>query len=129
MAKVTEVMQLHGMRELQQALVRAPEQVTAHAGDAVAASTFAITQRAKSLVRVSTGLLQSSIIGSSRGLNGRVVIEGDAYYWRFLEYGTVHMDAKPFIRPSAEEEAKPFEQRMRNILSGLERDFGGGRLL
>lgn len=25
---------------------------------------------------------------------------GDAYWWRFLEYGTVHMSPQPFIKPA-----------------------------
>jgi HK97 gp10 family phage protein len=25
---------------------------------------------------------------------------GDAYWWRFLEHGTVHMSPQPFIKPA-----------------------------
>lgn len=30
-------------------------------------------------------------------------VEGPAYYWKFVELGTVKMDAKPFLRPAMRE--------------------------
>ena len=39
---------------------------------------------------------------------GRSVKEnpgGDTFYWRFLEFGTAHAKAQPFMRPAAEESA------------------------
>ncbi|MDI5890602.1 HK97-gp10 family putative phage morphogenesis protein [Halomonas rhizosphaerae] len=32
---------------------------------------------------------------------------GDTYYWRFLEFGTEHMAAQPFMRPAMEESIAP----------------------
>lgn len=38
------------------------------------------------------------------GIEARVVaVEGDPYYWRFLEFGTAKMPAKPFLRPAMEQ--------------------------
>lgn len=34
--------------------------------------------------------------------SGKFNQEGDAFYWRFVEFGTVHAAAKPFIRPAFE---------------------------
>lgn len=34
-------------------------------------------------------------LGKKTGAKG-----GDTFYWRFLEFGTVHMRARPFIRPA-----------------------------
>jgi HK97 gp10 family phage protein len=33
---------------------------------------------------------------------GRTDIEGDPFYWRFLEFGTSRMQPKPFMRPAFE---------------------------
>ncbi|WP_217629295.1 HK97-gp10 family putative phage morphogenesis protein [Halomonas taeanensis] len=32
---------------------------------------------------------------------------GDTYYWRFLEFGTEHMAAQPFMRPGMDESVAP----------------------
>lgn len=32
---------------------------------------------------------------------------GDTYYWRFKEFGTVHVRATPFMRPAMEESLEP----------------------
>ena len=32
----------------------------------------------------------------------KYTVEGEAYYWRYLEFGTVKMQAKPFMRPAFE---------------------------
>lgn len=33
------------------------------------------------------------------------VTAGEAYWWRFLEYGTMHMPAEPFVRPAVDQQA------------------------
>lgn len=130
MAQVT--MTLEGFESTRRALVAAPERVRVHASSAVAASTFAVTQRAKSLVPRDTGLLQSAI-GSTRvvsGLQGRVgITTREAHYWRYVEFGTRHMPAQPFFRPAAEQERNVFIQRMRAVGPKIERDLAVGRFL
>jgi HK97 gp10 family phage protein len=32
----------------------------------------------------------------------KYTVQGEAYYWRFLEFGTAKMGAKPFMRPAFE---------------------------
>jgi HK97 gp10 family phage protein len=62
---------------------------------------------------VGTGLLKSQIITAhaadkSSGAQRQTYVvrvrrgKGDAYYWRFLEFGTAKASARPFIRPSWE---------------------------
>jgi HK97 gp10 family phage protein len=126
-AKVT--MKLEGMEALQRAIRTAPEAVKVGSQDAVAKTSFAVAQRARSLVPVATGTLKSLIASSIHGLAGRVGFSDDqrAFYWRFVEYGTVKMSARPFMRPAAEAEERDFIERMRAVGTRLERDFMSGR--
>lgn len=128
MAKVRVT--LDGFEATRRALVRAPEVARVHASSAVAASTFAVSLLAQSLVRVDTGLLKSSI-GSTRTVSGLVgnvgITNRAAFYWRFVEFGTVKVPARPFFRPAAEQERSTFIQRMREIGPRMERDLSTGR--
>jgi HK97 gp10 family phage protein len=85
---------------------------------AVAAGAQVIRKSAQDLVVRKTGLVAKAIrIGFNRNEStpGRVVyhvfvsrkvkdrikkVTRDAFYWRFLEFGTVKMAAKPFMRPA-----------------------------
>jgi HK97 gp10 family phage protein len=132
-------MQMTGARELVAALSAAPERMNAYAAGAVAASTVSVAQRMRSLVPRDTGTLQRSIGSSASGLNGRVTIGADAYYWRFVEFGTTRgrstlggrftTAAQPFVRPSAEEETPVFERRMNDVVDRLARDFSVSRFV
>jgi HK97 gp10 family phage protein len=128
MAQSKVTMDLKGFEHLQAAIKRAPELVKEHAFDAVAKTTFASGQRMRATVAVKTGRLKRGISTSARGLNGRVLIDPDLFYWRFLEYGTVNMAARPFIRPSAEAEAPHYLDRLRAFVPKLERDWSSGSL-
>ena len=130
MAKVT--MKLEGFEATRRALVKAPDVARVHASSAVATSTFAVAQRARSMVPVDTGTLKSSIASSRtvNGLSGSVGLDNRAaYYWRYVEFGTRNMAARPFFRPAAEQERNAFIQRMREIGPKIERDLAGGRFL
>lgn len=124
-------MTLEGMDRTLAALRRAPEVTRTHASGAVAVSTFAVAQKARALVPVNTGTLKASIESSNvvSGLSGRVGVSAAAYYWRFIEFGTVKMAARPFFRPAAEDEREAFVQRMRDIGPKVERDLSGGRFV
>lgn len=116
-------MTLTGMDGLIRALKAMPDVARAELKYAVEATVVAIAQRMRATVARSSGLLLRNISHSMRGLTGHVEIGVDAFYWHFLEFGTVNMAAKPFIRPSAELEAPAFEQRLRDVASTLEREF------
>lgn len=121
---------LDGFDAFRNVMRAAPEVVRAHASQAVAASTFAIAQRARALVPVATGELRRSIESShvTNSLNGRVGTNTRAaFYWRFVEFGTVTQSARPFFRPAAEAESNAFVARMRAIGPRLERDLSSSR--
>lgn len=123
---------LVGFDEVRAAVKRVPDEARVVLSDVIAKSTFAVRQRMIAMApRGETGRLRAAISSSSRGLFGRVVItDPDAYYWRFLEFGTVKMAARPFIRPAAELETADFTERIRQSARRLEDGFGsGGRLL
>jgi HK97 gp10 family phage protein len=130
MATSRVTLTLEGFEETRRAVVAVPDAARAMLSDVIAKTTFATGQRAKALAPRETGLLRSSITAVSRGLYGRVTVSGDAFYWRFVEYGTVKMAAKPFVRPSVEMEQPQFLERVRNVGRELERDWtsGGGLL-
>lgn len=130
MAKAVVSMKLEGFAPLQKALARAPEVARVHASSAVAASTFAIANKARTLAPRDTGKLKESIdaVRTVSSLNGRVGLTNtDVYYWRFVEFGTKNMAARPFFRPAAEEERDVFVQRMRAIGPQMERDLSVSR--
>ncbi len=129
-------MKLEGFEATQRALVRAPVLVKNLSSSAVATTTFAVGQRAKSLVRVGeTGNLKAAIEASrptAGGLTGRVGTNAtNVYYWRFVEFGAaaINQKARPFFRPAAEAESNAYTERMRAIGPRLERDFAVGRTL
>lgn len=128
MARVT--VKLDGFERTRKALQSAPEAARVHASSAVAVSTFALAQRARSLVPVDSGTLKAAIDTSRTvsGLTGRVGISNAAaYYWRFVEFGTRNVSARPFFRPAAEQERNAFIARFRQIGSLIERDLANGR--
>lgn len=47
----------------------------------------------------------------------RIAIEGDVYYWRFLEFGTSKMAPRPFLRPAFEGKKDQALDTFRNDLS------------
>lgn len=124
MAKVKVTFKLDGMEALQRAIVEAPKEAKRGASDAVRQTTWAIADKMRQRAPVRSGTLLSSIdarVPVLTGLTGSVEINGDAYYWRFLEYGTVNMRARPFIRPSGEEEQNPFIERLRDVGNNIMR--------
>jgi HK97 gp10 family phage protein len=128
MAKVTVT--LEGFEQVRAAVTRVPEHANEHLAQAVRLSTFSAAQRTKALApRGATGTLRNAISSSVRGLSGRVTVDPSGFYWRFLEYGTRHQAAQPFVRTAAELESREFEDRVRQVGVKLERDFSAGRFL
>jgi HK97 gp10 family phage protein len=129
MAQRKVTMTLEGVDALKAAVTRAPAVLKAHVGSAHHTTAFAISQRMRATAPDRTGTLKRSISVASRGLSSRVFIGPEAFYWRFVEYGTRHSAANPFIRASTESESNTHEQRIRAIGPLLERDFSSGRHL
>ena len=125
-------MTLEGFAATQRALVRAPEVARAHASSAVGVSTFAVAQRARSLVPVDTGTLKAAIESGKTSVNslvGRVGLSSGAArgYWFFVEFGTRYKAARPFFRTAAEMETQAFIEGMRRIGPKMERDLAVSR--
>ena len=57
-------------------------------------------------------------ISARNVLKGKVVgvEKGDAYYWKFLEYGTVKMEATPMFRPAADAVSNDHNTRLMQAL-------------
>jgi len=131
-AKVT--MTLTGMEGLQRALTSAPDLVKVGASDAVQKTAFSVAQRARALVPVRSGALKDHIGWASRSTSGRVGVEGGkgaqdpSHYWRYVEFGTRYMPARPFFRPAADAEADTYVERLRRVGRDLERDFSTSSL-
>lgn len=111
--------EIKGLNELMQALKQLPKEVEKKClRPAVAAGAVVIRKAAQDLVVRRTGLVAKAIrVGFNRkeSTPGRAVyhvfvsqkvkdklknVTRDAFYWRFLEFGTVKMSAKPFMRPA-----------------------------
>jgi HK97 gp10 family phage protein len=119
---------IEGMEDAQAALRRFPDQARDAMSDVIQKTVFAARQRmAAAAPRGATGRLRGSLTATVRGLSGRVLMEGDAYYWRFLEHGTRYITARPFVRPAAEAEANEVPKRIVSMAAKLERDFGTSR--
>lgn len=67
----------------------------------------------KRLPKGETGLTQEYIVGVRHG-SGRV--PKDAFYWRFIEFGTVKEPARPFLRPALAENVGKATEKMREVL-------------
>lgn len=63
-----------------------------------------IAKRAQEIAPVRTGYLRDHI----EAKEGQVVSEAD--YSQFVEFGTVHMEAQPFLRPAVDEHEAEIER-------------------
>lgn len=108
------------IRECNRALKRLPEFAREQSQKTIDTTAFHIARQAASRAPRRTGVLQGAITWKSRprSLSAIVGVEGQAFYWKYLEHGTVKMGAKPFLRPAAEAMTADHEQRM---MQGLER--------
>jgi hypothetical protein len=131
--------ELLGLEALKAAVVRCPDVVRHHMGDVVHRTTFGTAQRARAFANAirDTGALAEAIDAPPvRGLSGRVVVKSGIIrgrrpdiYWRFNEYGTVRLPARPLFRASAEAESVTFVQRLHGIVPKIERDFTASRFI
>ncbi len=73
---------------------------------------------ARQLVPVDTGALRASIKIAKQPRYGSLIgtLEASEFYAKFVEYGTVNMDAQPFMTPAAEQGRRLFNKRVRAVL-------------
>ena len=62
---------------------------------------------AKSITPVITGFLRDSEEVVQTGLQ-EAVLRANAYYAKFVEFGTIYMDAEPFFRPAIDSKQHAF---------------------
>lgn len=123
-----------GLTEANRALRQLPAFARPRVQTVMDRTGFRVSQRAHQLVRRRTGLLAEKIRWESRPrtLGAVVGVDPVAFYWKFVEYGTVNMGAHPFMRPAAESER---DAHQRDIVTALEQAgyqvevAAGGRLL
>jgi HK97 gp10 family phage protein len=132
-------MTITGLDAFLSGLRAAPDYVQRRASQAVAVSTFATERAVEGGAPVDTGTLRGAIHSKTAALSGQVLIGPEAYYWRFIEYGTSTQTslggrisssaARPFIRQAAEQEGPQFVKRMEDVAQGVTQVISSGRFL
>lgn len=108
---------------------RAPDVARKYLGEAVRVTEITLAQKVRNAAPTDTGALRHSIGSQTRGLVASITIEPGLMfgrrpdiYWRFVEFGSVHnVPARPFIRPTAENEQQPFIGRIEQAGQRMER--------
>lgn len=126
----TITMKVAGLRELSLALKELDGRVQKRiARSATAAGARVIAKEAKARVRVDSGNVKKNIRTANLkpdqpGLQESVVgvrVKGktkdSAFYWTYLEFGTVKMAPKPFIRPAFETKKHEAVEAIKDRLS------------
>lgn len=131
-----------GLKEANAALRNLPEFAKADVQAVMDATAFQVAQGAMARAPMGqTGRLRLSIRSQSRPSTVTAVVGIDKgaltypYYWKFIEYGTVKMSARPMFRPAAmaveASHAARLEQALAKAATRMERSAGsaGSRLL
>lgn len=128
--------QIEGLEQLKRAFDLLPKRVAVSAASkSVREGAKVIQKAARSKVPVDTGNLRRSIIvkvlnknrdamevaaliGPGRGYFSKKknAKTGDGFYGFFLEYGTVKMKAKPFLRPAYDENKVAAQQAIVDVI-------------
>jgi HK97 gp10 family phage protein len=128
MAQRTELI---GLKEANRALRKLPEFAKAKAQEVMDVSAMQVANEAKRRAPRRSGDLIGDIQWQRRPRSlSSVVGVMAAFYWKFLEYGTVKMAARPFMRPAAEAIAGDHQARLVRALTDaanqVERDAATG---
>lgn len=129
--------EVQGLAELMKAMQELPKEL--HKGplrSAVGAGAKVVQDAAKGLAPRDEGTLQKAIYRTRSRSESSAVQETaivgvrfgrryrrrgqDAWYWRFIEFGTVKMAARPFLRPAFEttkaEQLKVLQERLKKAI-------------
>lgn len=106
------------MKQANAALRKLPPQAKREAQGAMNTTAERVAAGATARAPERTGLLKGSIRWESRPSAVMAVVGVDtrAFYWKFLEYGTVKMSARPMFRPAAEAERDAHLERLQEAL-------------
>lgn len=111
---------VEGLKEANAALRKLPEFARDDAQKVFDVTAFQVSRAAQAQAPNKTGLLRRSIDWATRprSLSAVVTVAREAFYWRFVEFGTVKMPARPFFRPAALSMREDHHQR---LIQALER--------
>jgi len=135
----TVTMKIEGLRELQAKLQQmAPNVARNGLRAATSAGAALIRDEAKARAPVDTGEMKRDIqmkrdresatyravysvyvrAGKKSRLSGKARgVDKDSYYWRFVEFGTCKMAARPFMRPAFEAQKEAAVEAIRDKLA------------
>ena len=135
----TVTMKIGGLRELQAKLQQmAPNVARNGLRAATSAGAALIRDEAKARAPVDTGEMKRDIqmkrdresatyravysvyvrAGKKSRLSGKARgVDKDSYYWRFVEFGTCKMAARPFMRPAFEAQKEAAVEAIRDKLA------------
>ena len=77
-----------------------------------------VAEDARSRVPVQTGKLRDSIEVTRKG-PARTAVEVGIFYGKFLEFGTKHASAQPFLVPALEGKQETIVAKVEGVLRGL----------
>jgi HK97 gp10 family phage protein len=116
---------IKGKVEARRAFARIPEAERNARNHANETTAREIVRGAQARVRRRSGLLMRNISYSvdKRAGTAKVgILSGPGFYGHFLEFGTIHMAAMPFMLPSVEVERPLHVQRLIDAGKQIERD-------
>ena len=95
--------EVQGLAPANAALKRLPDFAKGEAQRVMNTSAFQVAAGAKARAKRRTGRLIGAIDWQARPRSVQAVVGvfPSAYYWKFLEYGTVRMPAQPMFKPAA----------------------------
>lgn len=100
--------------------------VRSNLGRAVAKIARDIEANAKATVVVDTGFLKNSIEAvPSEGASFTWYVNVGAHYGVYIELGTVHMSARPFLSPAVERMRPVLAEVVRQAVDRAAREAGG----
>ena len=134
---MAEIESITGLKELQKALAELPQGIARNVlRGAVNAGATVIKTEAKARAPALTGvlkralyqkqireksnlLLQTFFVGVRQGKSSKKTKKGviDAFYARFVEFGTSKMPARPFMRPAFESKKEAAVQAIKDYLT------------
>jgi HK97 gp10 family phage protein len=119
--------ELVGLREANRALRQLPDLAKGSVQQVHDVTAFQVARAASAKAPRSAdgshgnppGFLAAAIRWESRprSLSAVVGVGAAAFYWKFLEYGTRFLSARPFLRPAADENRRDHRSRLIDALS------------
>ncbi len=123
-----ETFRIEGMGAAIRQFRKAPGVARTYLAQAVQVTEISARSKVAAAAPRRTGALAHAVTSRSTGLKASISIEGGeiygqtpSVYWRFVEFGTSRVPARPFIRASADAEQNPFIDRVKQAGARMER--------